>query len=634
MFNLFSVLIITAVLGAPGAALTQAEKTSPGARRDTQQPAVAPERRVSAGSIKGRVIGEGGRAVANASITAFPVNIVSNPQAMMTSFLRPVTSDAEGYFQLTGLQPGAYNIFASALGYVLSDTGSPTFYRPGDTVTLTLVKGGVITGKVTNSSGDPLVGAVIRAIKIREPDNKPVRIRTNAMSQFNDSGGFLQATLGPFKTDDRGIYRVYGLDAGYYQVAAGGRSAQTVNLVAGAYDSDAPTYFPSSTIDTAAEVVVRAGDEATNIDIRYRDYRGHSLSGTVLGSKGSGHESITVLLARANNGIPEGATYILPTAKENGFAFDAVVDGDYFVTAMLGSGVMGESSEGMNLSVSPARKVTISGADVTGVELELEPLASIAGRTTIEPADPAQKSECKTIRSARPEEIVISTRREGANRPEDQSIMLLAMFKDTTANEKGEFTAAFLRAGVQRLSIQLPGDQHYLKSMTLPGSVPNGKLVDAAKSGVKLKSGDKVKGLVVTVGQGAAGFQGKVVTGKDSKPPSEKMRAYLIPAEPEAADQVLRYFESDIADEGGFVFTSLAPGKYWLVARVLSDPEQTEADRIPVAWDEGGRTSLRFEGEASRQTIELGPCQRLTDYVLSYTPLSKPSKPDKKSRPN
>jgi carboxypeptidase family protein len=633
MFNLLLVLILTAVFGS-WARPPQEEKPATGARSDTQQPAGVPERKVSAGSIKGRVIGEGGRAVPNATISAFPVNLVSNPQAVMTSFLRPVTSDTEGNFQLTGLQPGAYTVSASALGYVLSDTSSQVFHRPGDTVTLTLVKGGVITGKVTNSSGDPIVGAVVRSIKIREPDNKPVRTRSNPMSQFTDSGGFLLASLGPFKTDDRGIYRIYGLDAGYYQVAAGGRSAQGVNMVSGAYDADAPTYHPSSTIDTAAEVLVRAGDEAANIDIRYRDYRGHSLSGSVLGSKGSGQESITVFLSRASNGISEATTYVLPTAKEKGFAFDAVLDGEYFVTAMLGSGLMGEGTEGMNLSVSPQRRVTISGSDVTGIELALEPLASIAGRTMIEPAGVAQKAECKTIRSARPEEIVISTRSEGANKPEDQSVIILAMFKDTTPNEKGEFTAAFLRAGVQRLIVQLPGEQHYLKSITLPGSPPNGKLVDVAKSGVKLKSGDKVKGLVVTIGQGAAGFQGKVVTGKEGKPPPEKMRAHLIPAEPEAGDQVLRYFESDITDDGAFRFTSLAPGNYWLVARVVSDQELAEVNRRPVAWDEGGRTSLRFEGEASKETIALSPCERLADYVLSYTPLSKPSNPGKNSRPN
>jgi len=628
-----AMILATVLLPASASAQSvQQEKSSPGDRRDTQQPANAPERKLSAGSIKGRVIGEGGRAVANASITALPLNIAFNPQAIMTSFLRPVTSDSEGHFQLTGLQPGAYTISASALGYVLSDAGSQNFLRPGDTVTLTLVKGGVITGKVTNTSGDPVVGAVVRAIKIREADNKPVRNRSDLMSQFSDSMGFLLATLGPYKTDDRGIYRIYGLAAGYYQVAAGGRSAQSFNLTgSGAYDGDAATYFPSSTIDTAAEVIVRAGDEATSIDIRYRDNRGHSLSGSVSGSKGSGQEAIQVFLTRVSNGISEATTYVLPTAKEKGFAFDAVFDGEYFVTALAGSGAVLEGTEGMSVSVSSSRRVTISGSDVTGVELALEPLASIAGRTMIEPASAAQKAECKATRGARLEEIVISTRGEGSSKPEDQSVAMLSAFKNTTPNEKGEFSAGFLRAGVQRLTVQLPGEQHYLKSMTLPPPAPNGKLLDVAKSGVKLKSGDKVKGLVVTISEGAAGLIGKVITGKDKDPPSEKMRVYLIPAEPEAGDEVLRYFESDIAADGGFSFTSLAPGKYWLVAREISDQEQAEGDHKPLAWDAGGRTSLRFEGEASKKTVDLTRCQRVTDFVVSYIPLAKPSKPGRKS---
>ena len=149
--------------------------------------------------------------------------------------------------------------------------------------------------------------------------------------------------LGPFKTDDRGIYRIYGLEAGYYQVAAGGRSGQGFNPAgAGGYEGDASTYFPSSTIDTAAEVIVRAGDEATSIDIRYRDNRGHSLSGSIKGSKGSGQEGIQVYLTRASNGISEATTYVLPTATEKGFVFDALLDGEYFVTALSGSGALME----------------------------------------------------------------------------------------------------------------------------------------------------------------------------------------------------------------------------------------------------------------------------------------------------
>ncbi|MEK6407589.1 MAG: carboxypeptidase-like regulatory domain-containing protein [Acidobacteriota bacterium] len=632
---ILSTLFVSAIANAQQ---PQSEKPAAGDRRVAQQPATAQEKKPQAGgSIKGRVIGEGNRPVADASIMAFPANMASNPQAMMTSLFRPVTSDADGKFELSSLQWGAYKISASAPGYVLSDSDSKPYYRPGESVTLTLAKGGVITGRVTNLSGDPVVGAVVRAIKVREADNKPVRLRRDMASEFT---GTIASLLGPYKTDDRGIYRIYGLEAGYYQVAAGGRRGQGTGVNysealssprGGAYDGDAPTYFPSSTIDTAAEVTVRAGDEATNIDIRYRDNRGHSVSGSVSGSKASGEDGISVMLTRASNGIVEATTYVLPPLKEKGFAFDALLDGEYFVTAMAGSGSMMGGGDGMNVSVSPSRPVTVSGADVTGVELALEALASMAGRALIEPISAAQKAECKATWPARLEEVVISARDEGSKKPEDQSLSLLSMFKDTSPNEKGEFTVGFLRPGVHRLDLQLPGDSVYIRTVTLPPLTPDGKPVDAAKSGVTLKSGDKVKGLVVTMSEGAAGLRGKLVTGEENKPPSAKMRVHLVPAEPEAVDNVLRYFEADVAADGNFALANIAPGKYRLVAREFSEQELTEADHKPLAWDAGARTSLKFEGEESKKTIELSQCQRVTDFVVSYMPLTKPSKRPAKS---
>ena len=47
-----------------------------------------------------------------------------------------------------------------------------------------------------------------------------------------------------------------------------------------ATEFDAPTYAPSSTVDTAAEIQVRTGEETT-VDIRYRSEPGHSISGKV-----------------------------------------------------------------------------------------------------------------------------------------------------------------------------------------------------------------------------------------------------------------------------------------------------------------------------------------------------------------
>src|SRR6185503_11757020 len=262
--------------------------------QSAQQPIPALEPR-SATRIRGRVVTDGGRPVPDATIMIFPVNLATNLQGAMTSMFRPVTSDADGKFELSSVRPGAYSLSASSPGYVSSDPDPKVFYRPGDNATITLVKGGVITGRVTNSLGEPTIGALVRAIKIRETNDKPVRMRGDIGSQINES---MDMMLGPFKTDDRGIYRIYGLSPGYYQVAAGGRSGQGFSFGGqNTYDGDAPTYFPSGTIETAGEVTVLAGEEAANIDIRYRENSGHSIGVTVTVSTGPAPQAITVVLS-------------------------------------------------------------------------------------------------------------------------------------------------------------------------------------------------------------------------------------------------------------------------------------------------------------------------------------------------
>jgi hypothetical protein len=95
---------------------------------------------------------------------------------------------------------------------------------------------------------------------------------------------------------------------------------------------------------------------------------------------------------------------------------------------------------------------------------------------------------------------------------------------------------------------------------------------------------------------------------------------------------VLRYYEVEAAADGSFSVSNVAPGKYWMIARESSDQEQTE-NRRQLAWDAGARVALRFEGEASKKVIELTRCQRVTDFVLTYTPLIKPTKPPAKKPP-
>src|SRR5829696_7061125 len=106
-----------------------------------QQPAANKEGAEPPGTITGRVVNESGEPVPNALIH---VRAFNDPNGH-TAF-----TDRTGSFQVDGLEPAPYYVSAMAPAYITpppeSSTKPPQTYRPGDSVTLTLIKGGVVTG--------------------------------------------------------------------------------------------------------------------------------------------------------------------------------------------------------------------------------------------------------------------------------------------------------------------------------------------------------------------------------------------------------------------------------------------------------------------------------------------------------
>src|SRR5258708_2290194 len=136
------------------------------------------------GAITGRVINEAGQPLSGTSISVAPIG---GAQSQRTS------TDAEGNFKAQTLDPGAYRVFASSPGYVTQSPADPnnpvTYYRPGDSVTLTLIKGGVIAGFVTNNSAEPLVSAPVRAFRIRDAAGKPIQAGVQTRDRVTDDRG-------------------------------------------------------------------------------------------------------------------------------------------------------------------------------------------------------------------------------------------------------------------------------------------------------------------------------------------------------------------------------------------------------------------------------------------------------------
>ena len=89
----------------------------------------------------------------------------------------------------------------------------------------------------------------------------------------------------------------------------------------------------------------------------------------------------------------------------------------------------------------------------------------------------------------------------------------------------------------------------------------------------------------------------------------------------EQADNALRFYETTPAADGTFLLKNLAPGRYLALARAAADP--TDASPRPAAWDASARAQLRREAEAANVAIELGPCQRATDFALRFPPQPK-----------
>ena len=579
------------------------------------EPAQARLGTTSIGTITGRVVSEDGRPLADAVI------FLNRTFARVPGPPLSVTTDTEGRFRASGLESGLYTVGVTLPGFTMAETiveaGESPYYRIGDTVNLTLVKGGVITGTVRDSSGEPVVAVAVRALRVRDARGRAIAARGSNFS--------LQRM-----TDDRGIYRIYGLPAGTYLISSGGSQRGFFGNF-NAYEGDTQTFFPSSTRDTAVEVPVRSGEEATNIDIRYRGERGRIISGTVSGLiETTTRSGVSIILRQASNGGHEATSFSAP-GSQSGFSFNGVSDGEYEVLAQQWGG------EGGNIAASIPRRVTVKGADVTGIELALAPLASIAGRVTLEAAP---KEKCGDGRGGTLLETMIDARRDEKNQPEDSSRTPFFSAGGGIPTDQGEFTIRNLIAGSYRLTVRLPSDAWYVRSIILPNAAgrtstapakaAQTKGAGAAASLVTLKTGENAANVTVQVAQDAAGLRGRVATMMEAAEGVSlpaNLKVYLVPVERERAEDVLRYSEASIGSDGAFALANLAPGRYWLIARPV--PESESPDRAPrtLFWDADSRAKLRREAEAANTPIELQSCQRINDYVLRYAsnpPATKP----------
>lgn len=533
------------------------------------------------GSITGSVVNERGLPLGGVRVSVRDVSSAPG---------RTVTTDAEGNFRINGLLPALYFISASYPAHVTKPTDAAwpfNHYRVGDSVRLELVRGGVITGTVSNAAGEPVIGVRVRAVMIRNAKGETPRL-IGSVAMERD-------------TDDRGVYRLFGLPSGTYLVSAGGAtSQQSFNL--NAFDSDLPTYAPSSSRDTAAEITVRTGEE-TNADIRYRGEPGYVISGSI---KVAGRSNGSITLTAAGSFIPLATAYQMPGAS--GFAIPGMGDGEYDLIATVVNVPAQQSGNSPEMLKSEPMRVVVKGADVTGLELVPRPLSSISGRVALEPSKAA---ECQGKRRPRFVEMFVRLQRPEKEDTENENGLYTRMIGvPALLDANGNFILRNVTPGRFLFNPLFYARYWYLNSISIAATPKT----DPAANWTTLKFGDQLNNVTITLAEGAASIRGRLKPAENTRIPSG-LGVYLFPAEREKTADVLRHFVTTVEADGTFALNNLPPGRYLALVQTLDAQTNTVAKlRLPESAET--RTKLRRAAESQKTNLELKPCQNLTDFQL------------------
>jgi hypothetical protein len=336
------------------------------------------------GQIRGRIV---------AADTGAPVRFAT------VSLLSPrtggwtTTTDASGRFEFSELPAGTFSIRAAKGGFV------QTFFGPAGTIVLKdgqrfdaqdfrLARGGVITGRVVDASGEPVVEAHVSAFR----------------SEYIQPGVRRLSTTRGFQTNDLGEFRVYGLAPGKYYVgaslrpmpgAAGEPGAPPSRIVATS-QGVATTFFPgTATASDARVVVVAAGKETPGVEFGLLAVPLARVSGTVVDSRGRSAPNVVVMLnpARADGAlIPTGGFFNMVEADASGrFTLPNVAPGDYRIDVeskkrlenIANTGGVGRPMEG-ELDEFASMPIAVGGENLEAVTVQTSIGSQMTGRVQVE----------------------------------------------------------------------------------------------------------------------------------------------------------------------------------------------------------------------------------------------------------
>jgi len=544
---------------------------------------------------------------------------------------RTTITDDAGAFRFAGLPAGRYTLSATKQGFVGLSYGAKRPNRPGTAivladgqrmtgVTLRMTRGSVISGVLVDQNGEPFSGASVMVMR------------------YAFAGGG-QRTLTPAgggnQTDDRGQYRIWGLAAGEYVVAASlgfaaGFSARLDGDVVRLSDADvkraiaelgsgaarpgvpgagslpaadarartvgyATVFYPGTFVASqATSVKVSAADERSGIDFQLPLVRTAKVEGTVAVPDGVSRRGLLVQMIDTN---PQGLMLdsfrrSTPTADGN-FSFAGVPPGQYTIavrgqpagqTAGRPPAAPGGAPAPIQATHWALAEVTVDGQDLSGLSLMLQPGFTVSGRIQFEgTASPPQDLTRLRVNLA------------AVQSPGEVSLGVSAIQADAS----GSFSIAGVTPGRYRLIASLPSRPD--TTVWQPkSSIVNGR--DTLDFPLDLR--ESVESAVITLTDRMSELAGAVQDA--SGEPAPEYYVIVFASDKNYWTPQSRRIRSvrPVAD-GKYTFRSLPPGEYLLTAVTDIEPGEWYD---PALLDQLSRSALKItlaEGEKKTQDLRL-----------------------------
>src|SRR5262245_4349403 len=534
-----------------------------------------PTTEIRAGSIAGRVT-VGGKPVSGVAVKLLRLDSNSSQRTPAAT----VKTDEEGRYRFKGVAPGSYDVIPAGPALVLPKQGR--YGQPGKTVMVevgesaegvdfALTEGGVITGRVTDTEGRPVVEEAVSLNKTTEQG-----------ITFQFSPPNYESLI----TDDRGMYRVYGVPAGRYLVSVGTRYGSTRGNRREYYRE---TFHPGVTDRAkAVSVEVKEGAETTGVDIIVgRPQKTYAITGRVVNAENKPLPGIKLgVIAQSEDGKSSTNTRGGSRSDDKGvFRIEDALPGHYLIYPL---------NDPSSNSFGEPISFDVKNEDVSDLEIKMSRGASISGVVIVEGVnDPAMKDKIS--------QLGVSAHVNS----QDTSTTLRDRHSDDFASSQISSDGSFRVAGLP------PGKAVIQLTWNSPSAPKEFLILRVERNGQDITNGtviglgEQLTGVRVVIGAGSGAIRGQV---KIEGGQLEGVRLSLYVRRASGASNFSMPIELDT--HGRFVIEKLAEGDYKLLIGPMS---------VTVTGDAGVKSMSRMPTVEQTVSVNPGAVSEVT-LVLSLKP--------------